>query len=69
MIEPVIDRLIRRLARYEVYQRLKGLPNMPDDLWRRSESEDAEFTTRRRRGGVKRKTSQSTGAHPPKGGL
>lgn len=65
--DPVM-RLIRRLARYEAYQRLKDLPNLPDDVWRRSDSEDAEFTTRRRKRPVKHKTSQSTGAHPPKGG-
>ena len=68
MIPPAIDRLLRRLARYEAYQLLKDHPAATEVMWHRGESEDAEFTTRRRSEPVKRKTSQSTGAHPPKVG-
>lgn len=66
MIPPLIDRVLYRLARLHVYRTIKDQPRLVEDVWRRLDSEDAEFTTSPPRRAVKRKKRGPNGARPRK---
>lgn len=63
--DPVL-RLIRRIARFEAYQMMKNRPRMPADLWRRSESTDAEIVSSSKKRPAERKKSQAENGRPRK---